>query len=74
MARRIDEQYHALSSKVLQLRKSTKVFDVQTEQALTMMERELETMTPDLPEGFNADKVELCFRGTAPGEIESSED
>jgi len=27
-----------------------------------------------IPEGFNAEKVELCFRGIAPGEIEFSED
>ena len=27
-----------------------------------------------MPEGFNAEKVELCFRGTAPCENESSED
>ena len=67
MARRIDEKYHTLSSKVLQLRKNTKVFDVQTEQALTMMERELETMTPDLPEGFNAVGFLGCLLTTQEG-------
>ena len=53
MARRIDEQYHALSSKVLHLRKSTKVFDVETERALTTLEDQLATITPEPAEGFN---------------------
>ena len=53
MARRIDEQYHTLRTKVLQLRESTKVFDAYTEQALVTLERELDTMTPEPAEGFN---------------------
>ena len=67
MARRINEQYHALSSKVLQLRENTKVFDTYTEQALVTLERELETMTPDPPEGFNAVGFLGCLLTTQEG-------
>jgi len=67
MARRIDEQYHALSSKVLQLRENTKVFDAYTEQALVTLERELGTMTPDLPEGFNGLGFLGCLLTTQEG-------
>jgi hypothetical protein len=67
MARRIDEQYHALSAKVLQLRESTKVFDAHTEQALVTIERELETMTPDPPEGFNGLGFLGCLLTTQEG-------
>ena len=67
MARRIDEQFHALSSKVLQLRKSTKVFDLQTEQALTMLEGELAAMSPEPAEGFNALGFLGCLLTTQEG-------
>ena len=67
MARRINEQYHALSSKVLQLRENTKVFDAYTEQALVTLERELDTMSPDLPEGFNALGFLGCLLTTQEG-------
>jgi len=67
MARRIDEQFHALSSKVLQLRKSTRVFDVQTEQALTMLEGELAAMSPEPVEGFNAIGFLGCLLTTQEG-------
>ena len=67
MARRIDEQYHALSSKVLQLRENTKVFDAYTEQALVTLERELDTMTPEPAEGFNALGFLGCLLTTQEG-------
>ena len=67
MARRIDEQYHALSTKVLQLRESTKVFDVYTEQALVTLERELDTMTSEPPEGFNGLGFLGCLLTTQEG-------
>ena len=67
MARRIDEQYHALSSKVLQLRKSTKVFDVETERALNTLEGQLATMTPEPAEGFNAVGFLVCLLTTQEG-------
>ena len=67
MARRINEQYHALSSKVLQLRKSTKVFDVETERALTTLEDQRATMTPEPAEGFNAVGFLGCLLTTQEG-------
>ena len=67
MARRIDEQYHALSTKVLQLRESTKVFDAYTEQALVTLERELDTMTPEPAEGFNGIGFLGCLLTTQEG-------
>ena len=67
MARRIDEKYHALSSKVLQLRENTKVFDAYTEQALVTLERELDTMTPEPLEGFNALGFLGCLLTTQEG-------
>ena len=67
MARRINEQYHALSSKVLQLRENTKVFDAYTEQALVTLERELDTMTPEPLEGFNALGFLGCLLTTQKG-------
>ena len=53
MARRIDEEYYTLSTKVLQLRESTKVFDVHTEAALVAVEQELALCTEEPAEGFN---------------------
>ena len=53
MARRIDEEYYTLSTKVLQLRESTKVFDVHTEAALVAVEQALALCTEDPAEGFN---------------------
>ena len=67
MARRIDEKYHALSSKVLQLRENTRVFDAYTEQALVTLERELDTMTPEPLEGFNALGFLGCLLTTQEG-------
>ena len=67
MARRINEQYHALSSKVLQLRENTRVFDAYTEQALVTLERELDTMTPEPLEGFNALGFLGCLLTTQEG-------
>ena len=67
MARRIDEKYHTLSSKVLQLRKNTKVFDVETERALTTLEGQLATMTPEPAEGFNAVGFLGCLLTTQEG-------
>jgi hypothetical protein len=67
MARRINEQYHVLSSKVLQLRENTKVFDAYTEQALVTLERELDTMTPEPLEGFNALGFLGCLLTTQEG-------
>ena len=67
MARRINEQYHALSSKVLQLRENTKVFDAYTEQAIVALERELETMQQEPAEGFNAVGFLSCLLTTQKG-------
>ena len=67
MARRINEQFHALSSQVLQLRKSTKGFDVETEQALNTLEGRLATMTPEPAEGFNAVGFLGCLLTTQEG-------
>ena len=67
MARRIDEKYHALSSKVLQLRENTKVFDVETERALNTLEGQLATMTPEPAEGFNAVGFLGCLLTTQEG-------
>ena len=67
MARRIDEKYHTLSSKVLQLRENTRVFDAYTEQALVTLERELDTMTPEPLEGFNALGFLGCLLTTQEG-------
>ena len=67
MARRIDEQYHTLRTKVLQLRESTKVFDAYTEQALVTLERELDTMTPEPAEGFNGLGFLGCLLTTQEG-------
>jgi len=53
MARRIDEEYYTLSTKVLQLRESTKVFDSYTEAALVAVERALALCTEEPAEGFN---------------------
>ena len=53
MARRIDEEYYTLSTKVLQLRESTKVFDVHTEAALVAVEQALAECTEEPAEGFN---------------------
>ncbi len=53
MARRINEQYHILSTKVLQLRENAgKVTDQYTEIALATLDRELAAM-PTETEGFN---------------------
>ena len=67
MARRINEQYHALSSKVLQLRENTKVLDAYTEQALVTLERELAAMSPEPAEGFNAIGFLGCLLTTQEG-------
>lgn len=67
MARRIGEKYHALSSKVLQLRENTKVFDVETERALTTLEGQLATMTPEPAEGFNVVGFLGCLITTQEG-------
>ena len=67
MARRIDEEYYTLSTKVLQLRESTKVFDAYTEQALVTLERELDTMTPEPAEGFNGLGFLGCLLTTQEG-------
>ena len=67
MARRINEQYHALSSKVLQLRENTKVLDAYTEQALVTLERELAAMSPEPGEGFNAIGFLGCLLTTQEG-------
>ena len=53
MARRIDEEYYTLSTKVLQLRESTKVFDAYTEAALVAVEQALALCTEEPAEGFN---------------------
>ena len=53
MARRIDEEYYTLSTKVLQLRESTKVFDAYTEAALVKVEQALAECTEEPAEGFN---------------------
>ena len=53
MARRIDEEYYTLSTKVLQLRESTKVFDAYTEAALVAVEAALAACTEEPAEGFN---------------------
>jgi len=53
MARRIDEEYYTLSTKVLQLRESTKVFDAHTEAALVAVEQALAECTEEPAEGFN---------------------
>ena len=53
MARRIDEEYYTLSTKVLQLRESTKVFDAYTEAALVAVEAALAECTEEPAEGFN---------------------
>ena len=53
MARRIDEQYHVLSTKVLQLRESTKVFSAYDEAALVAVEAALAECTEEPAEGFN---------------------
>ena len=67
MARRINEQYHALSSKVLQLRENTKVLDAYTEQALVTLERELAARSTEPVEGFNAIGFLGCLLTTQEG-------
>ena len=53
MARRIDEEYFTLSTKVLQLRESTKVFTAYDEAALVAVEAALAECTEEPAEGFN---------------------
>ena len=53
MARRIDEEYYTLSTKVLQLRESTKVFSAYDEAALVAVEQALALCTEEPAEGFN---------------------
>ena len=67
MARRISVEYHTLREKVTQLRENTRVFDAYTEQALVTLERELDTMTPEPLEGFNALGFLGCLLTTQEG-------
>jgi len=66
MARRIDEEYYALSEKVLQLRENTKVFDAYTEAALVKVEQALATTSPEPIEGFNAIGLLGCLLSAQP--------
>ena len=67
MARRIDEQYHALSSKVLQIRENTKFFTAEADAMLVAVEAELAGMTPEPAEGFNAIGFLGCLLTTQEG-------
>ena len=67
MARRIDEGYHTLRTKVTQIRENTKFFEAEAEAMLVAVEAELAGMTPEPAEGFNAIGFLGCLLTTQEG-------
>jgi hypothetical protein len=67
MARRINEQYHALRTKDTQIRENTKFFTAEADAMLVAVEAELAAMSPEPAEGFNAIGFLGCLLTTQEG-------
>ena len=67
MARRIDEQYHALSAALATWHSEGKYFTAEADAMLTAAEAELAAMSPEPAEGFNGLGFLGCLLTTQEG-------